>query len=188
MMKTPLRFSEGVLVALALTLSGTLCFEVLYSLAGLAISAKLTVSLLLLVYTSYLLARAPQTQGRVTAGLLWGVMLVVLWLGEASFFVLIATQLGALSLLRSLLYHQSPLLALADVGLSTASLVLSASAYLQTSSVALAIWCLFLTQALFVLLPMKARCILVSNQDHVDGFDQALRNAETAVRKLSARM
>jgi hypothetical protein len=51
----------------------------------------------------------------------------------------------------------------------------------------LAIWCFFLVQALFIVIPKGARRTPGAAQADEDRFQQAYRVAESAVRNLSSR-
>ena len=56
------------------------------------------------------------------------------------------------------------------------------SAYLYTQSALLGIWCFFLTQSLFTLIPAAPGLAGAAGPDR---FEQAHRTAESALRRLS---
>ena len=91
-------------------------------------------------------------------------------------------------LVRALYFYSSLLAALADLGLNALAMAAVVWASLQSGSLMLAMWCFFLVQALFVMLPRnmeKSRNETLATGE-VDPFDTARRNAQAALRKLSS--
>lgn len=183
-MKQP-TFVEGCIIAALASVSGAASFSILSTLLGAAMSARLTVTLLCSGYLLYLLWRAPQTTGRMTLLLLWGVVLLGCWLINPPFMIYLVIHLATLWLVRAFTYYRSIFSAGADLLLSGLSLVVALWAYLTSHSVLLALWCLFLVQALFVFIPrdwrLKPKPIAI---DANDRFMRAHRHAESALRKL----
>lgn len=180
-------FFEGVIVAVLTSVSGAAMYTVLTSVFGVAISARLTLLLLCSSYLIYLLWRSPKSTGRMTAVLFWGVMLFGSWLIDPPFIVYLFIHLASLWLVRAFAFYRSIASALADLALSGLSLAVSLWAYLNTHSVLLALWSLFLVQALFCLIPRQWQHKDMPDAMHYnDRFMQAHRNAEVALRKVSA--
>ena len=119
---------------------------------------------------------------------IWSIATLTSMLLDTSLISFLLVQAASIWVVRSMYFHTSVLPALLDLGLVTFGLVATAWAILQTSSVMIAIWCFFLTQSLFVLIPGFA-----NNRDkkgsfnpvEVDRFQSAHRVALDAVRKLS---
>jgi hypothetical protein len=98
-------------------------------------------------------------------------------------------HLGIIWLIRSLNFYASALPALADLGLNGLGLAASIWAVTRTGSVFLGIWCFFLVQALFVVIPKSVRRTPGPTRIghmHEDRFQHAYHVAETAARKLSS--
>ena len=153
-----------------------------------ATSSTLIVAALSLGYLVFLLKQGQTRRGRVVVISAWFALSLGGWLIDASLVTQILLQLSLIWIVRSLYFHASVLPALLDLGLVCLALVASAWAILQTGSVMTAIWCFFLAQSLFVLIPAFA-----GNRDdasclspvEADRFQSAHRVALDAVRKLS---
>ena len=90
---------------------------------------------------------------------------------------------------RSLYFYSSVLPALTDLMLSGLGLAAAVWAAGQTGSVFLSLWCFFLVQALFVVIPTRIRRRHSESSlgpDGLDRFQRAHRSAEAAVRRLSS--
>ena len=100
----------------------------------------------------------------------------------------VLVHVGMIWLVRALYFYSSPLSALADLGLNALAVAAVVWATVQSGSLLLALWCFFLVQALFVLLP-KGSGTTGSRSGQVgvevDKFDQARQTAQSALRKLS---
>jgi hypothetical protein len=178
---------EGALVALIGAVSGTLAFAALAWALPAGTAVRLVTAALGIAYLIYLLGRSRDHVGRLAVLALWVLTAVALWILTPSVPLYLAGHLGVLSLVRSLYFQQGPLGALADLGLTALSLMAGAGAFLHTGSLFLAIWSLFLVQAMFVFVPDRASPKGVASRDD-DRFGRAHRAAEEAVRKLSASL
>jgi len=187
-MKQP-TFPEGIAVALAASLAGSMLYtatEVV--LPGVPV-LRLLIAGIGLAYVIYLLSRSPERVGRITAAVAWVLIAGVLWFTQPPLLLYMCVHLGMIWLIRSLYFYASALSALADLGLSGLSLAAALWAITRTGSVFLGIWCFFLVQALFVLIPKSVRRNSGRSQtghDANDRFQHAYRVADAAVRKLSA--
>jgi len=187
-MKQP-TFLEGVSVAIAISLAGS----VLYTAMGVVFPGVPVLRLLIagigLAYVVYLLSRSPERIGRITAVAAWLTVASVLWFTHPPLLLYVCVHLGTLWLIRSLYFYSSALSALADLGLNGLSLAAAIWAITRTGSVFLSLWCFFLVQALFVIIPKsinrKPGAAPVGHE-HEDRFQHAYRVAEAAVRKLSS--
>ena len=178
-MKRP-NFFEGVIVAVVLSLFGVAFYTMLSLLFNINTVAYLTVTALSSIYLFYLLWRSSCKNGRLTMVLVWGVFVFSIWLISPPFVIYSITHIGALCLVRSYIFHKTVLSASLDLLLCTLGVILAAWAYLITQNLLLSIWCLFLAQALFSLIPARKE----SQSSNEQQFDDALRNAESALQKL----
>ena len=182
-MKRP-SFIEGAGVALLLAVAAGIGLPGLTWLLGAGTAARALTALLALAYLIYLLGRSSERAGRAVVLVLWTLIAALLWISGLPLSIYLLAHLALAWLVRVLYFHPGPLAALADLGLTGAALVAAVGTYLHTESPALSVWCLFLVQALFVLIPVRARPGAADPQE--DRFERAHRNAETAVRRLSA--
>jgi len=188
-MKAP-TFLEGAAVALVMSLAGSVLYTALDAVFPGIPAARLLIAGLALAYLVYLLGRSPERIGRVTAAAGWLLVAGGLWFTHPPLLLYVCAHLGVLWLIRSLYFYSSALSALADLGLNGLALATAVTALTRTGSVGLAIWCFFLVQALFVVIPKSlgprpgARPSAHVDEDR---FHQAYRVAERAVRHLSTR-
>lgn len=185
-MKTP-SFLRGIVIAIALSLSGSALFAVLAPTLGADAAVRTVIALLGLAYVLYLLASSGELTGRLTTTLAWVLLSGATWFVAPPLPLYLIVHAGMVWLVRSLYFCSSVLPALADLGLAALGLAGAIWAIQETHSLFLAIWCFFLVQTLFV------RSIGSSNAgakagDGVEaGFQQAHRTAEAALRRLAAR-
>lgn len=186
-MKQP-TFLEGVAVALAIGLAGSVLYTALVAaLPGVPV-LRLLIAGIGLAYAVYLLGRSPERVGRVTAVAAWLLVALVLWFTHPPLLLYVCAHLGTLWLIRSLYFYSSALSAFADLGLNALALSSAVWAVTRTGSVFLGIWCFFLVQALFVVIPKgvnrKRGAARPGHEE--DRFQHAYRIAESAVRNLSS--
>ncbi|MEJ2456372.1 MAG: hypothetical protein P8103_19795 [Candidatus Thiodiazotropha sp.] len=188
-MKRP-GFFEGVGVALAASVAGGVLFTVLAGLFAGGFVLRGLVALLGLLYVIYLLSRSTERVGRITALSAWLAAALGIWLLGLSLPLYLLAHLGLIWLVRSLYFHSGPITAFADLGLVLFGLAAALWAWLHTGSLGLGIWCFFLVQALFVLIPANLRrgpSRSMASATETDPFQQAYRTAEAAVARLSGR-
>jgi hypothetical protein len=182
-------FLEGAGVALAAAAGGTLVHGVLVPLVSAPAALRTVTALVGLAYVLYLLSRTRERVGRVTTLVAWGLAAGLAWIIEPPLAPYALAHLGAVWLIRSLYFHARPLAALADLGLTVLALAAAFWAGQRTGSLFLALWCLFLVQALFVAIPARVggRSLRTPQRGGgEDGFERAHRAGETAVRRLSS--
>jgi len=187
-MKQP-TFLEGVAVAFAASLAGSVLYTTLSTVFPGIPVVRLLIAGTGLAYVVYLLSRSPEHIGRVTAAAAWLLVAGVLWFTHPPLLLYACVHLGAIWLIRSLYFYSSALSALADLGLNGLGLATAITAVTRTGSVFLGIWCFFLVQALFVVIPKSVRRTpAAGHAGHTgeDRFQHAYRAAESALRKLSS--
>jgi hypothetical protein len=186
--QTPLSpsFLEGAVLALIAALAGTLAYSVIDLVLAGPVALRLVVAALGLGYLLYLLGRSRERIGRVTILALWLTVAGLLWVLSVPLSLYLLVHLAMAWLARSLYFHQGPLSALADLGITGLSLVAALGAYLHTGSLFLSLWCLFLVQALFVFIPSRAGATDRDTRDEAERFRRAHQAAEAAVQKLSS--
>jgi len=187
-MKQP-TFLEGVGIALAISLAGSVLYTAMDAVFPGVQVLRLLIAGSGLAYVVYLLGRSPERVGRITAAAAWLLVAGVLWFTQPPLLLYICVHLGTLWLIRSLYFYSSALSALADLGLNGLALAAAIWAVTRTGSVFLGIWCFFLVQALFVAIPKRINRkpgAVPAGHESADRFQHAYRAAETAVRKLSS--
>jgi hypothetical protein len=187
-MKQP-TFLEGVGIAVAISLAGGVLYTAMDAVFPGVPVLRLLIAGIGLGYVVYLLSRSPERVGRVTAAAAWLLVAGVLWFTHPPLLLYVCVHLGVIWLIRSLYFYSSALSALADLGLNGLGLAAAIWAVTRTGSVFLGIWCFFLVQALFVVIPKsinrKPGAVRAGHESE-DRFQHAYRVAETAVRKLSS--
>ena len=182
-------FLEGVVLALVAALGAAVAHGVLSTLFEPAWVTRLLIAGLGLGYLLYLLGRSPTRVGRVTTILGWLSMAGAGWSFLGPLTSYLAMHLGMLWLVRSLYHQPGPLAAGLDLGLNLLAAAVAAWALLHTGSVFLGVWSFFLVQALYVAIPAaarKPRSEASGSGTTNDRFQEARRNAENALRRLSS--
>ena len=186
-MKQP-RFVEGVLVAIFSSIGGTVLFTSLTLLFSATYSAHIVVSFITTLYLGYLLWRSPKKTGRISAAAFGFFTLFATWLIQPSFSLFILIHVGLISLIRSLAYYRTLLASGADFMLSSLSVAVAFWAYLNSNSLLLTLWSLFLVQALFSTIPTTLTHTPSDKQSRTkERFNSAHRTAEAALNRLSNR-
>ena len=182
-------FLEGVVVALVASLLGSLLYAVLVPTLPSGPVLRLLITGIALGYVIYLLRRSPERVGRITVLAVWSLAAAAIWLMGTPWLVYLSLHLGLVWLIRSLYFYSSMFSALADLGLSGLSLAATVWAASHSQSLFLSIWCLFLVQALFAVIPANMQrnsSTKPADRDEQDHFERAHHAAETALRKLSS--
>jgi hypothetical protein len=120
-MKRP-TFLEGVGVAIAASLAGSVLYTAMDVVFPGGPVLRLLIAGIGLAYVIYLLSRSPEHVGRITATAAWALVAGVLWFTEPPLLPYVFMHLGAIWLIRSLYFYSSALSALADLGLNGLSL------------------------------------------------------------------
>ena len=152
------------------------------------LAPKFTLALITIGYLFYLIKQSGEKTGRiVTGGIAIGVSILTLTI-SMSLIEFILIQLGLIWIVRSLYLRARPIPALIDGLLIVAGILLASWGILQTQSLAIAVWCFYLTQALFIDWPnrfFKEDADINSDSVNQQRFDQAWLAAQQAVEKLS---
>jgi len=160
-------------------------------------SLKTSIASITLAYLIYLLWAKKSSHGRIL--LLFSVCLIL----GMGYLVLSLTPFILLSMFiiwlsRSLLWHRSFIAAGADGVLCGLGSIFSTFSWLHTGSLFIAIWCFFLLQALFVLIPQRfgLECfgLDTSNESesskqmqYSEEFTRAHKSAENAIGQMMQR-
>jgi len=181
-------FTGGVWFALLASLGAGILFAVLGTVFSNYLLLKAVIAGLGLAYIVYLLRCSTERTGRIVMMTLWIGVSATAWVlaPNLSFFAL--THVGMIWIIRALYFHAGVLAALIDLGLSSFAFAAALWTSWQTDSLFLTVWSFFLVQALFSSIPgqfgRKPHAAKLDT-DTDDGFLQAHRAAEAAVRKLS---
>jgi len=185
--RPPIGFLEGVAVALVAAIGAGAGWVLVRLLFGPPQTLAMLITGLGLVYLLYLLARADDHTGRVSAVVAWCLITAATWILAPD--LALPVQLGLLWLIRSL-YHQRGLIGAGlDLGLWLLGIGGALWAIEGSGSIALAVWTLLLIQALFPLIPAWTRRADPDPLDDISGtahdrFERALRDAEASLRQL----
>ncbi|WP_455234009.1 hypothetical protein [Thiogranum longum] len=185
----PPSFLEGVALALAASIAGSILFTVLAPLFSGATVLRLLIAVIGFGYLIYLLRRSPERIGRISALAVWVVAAGAVWLAQPPLVLYLIIHLGLIWVIRSLYFYGSVLSSLADLGLTGLSLAAAIWSATHTGSLFLSLWCFFLMQALFVAIPHDLRTRANGTRsapDSEDRFQRAHRVAQAALRKLSS--
>jgi hypothetical protein len=184
-MKRP-TFFYGVVVALAIAVSAGALFSTFAPLLGEGTALRLIVAAMGLAYLICLFRRGVESTGRITTVALWFVVSAITWLTAPPIAVYVLIHAGMLWLVRSLYFYSSAFPALLDLGLSALSVSAASWAMTRSGSLFLAVWCFFLVQALFVVIPHRLGRPARRGADEFDNdaFERARRRADAALRQL----
>jgi len=184
-MKKP-TFVHGAMVAAVLAIVGSAFIATVTPFVGFHSVAYLVIPAIAFAYLVYLFRSTEERIGRISVLTLWSVFAIAMWWFGPTLAVYLLVHVGAIWLVRSLYFYSSVLPSLLDLGLSVFSISAFGWALERTGSVFLGIWCFFLVQALFVLIP-KSYSNVNSAKRHItesDRFARAERQANQALHKL----
>ncbi len=176
---------QGITVSAALALLTAIALAAAPSAMATPVFVRLLAPLIALAYLAFLLRCSAEKTGRVTLLSAWLVVSAASWwlVPSLTFYLLI--HAGMIWLIRSLYFYAGILPALMDLGLTWISVAAFTACTARTGNLALATWCFFLMQALFVYLPADLRKRHAS-ADAIDnrGFERARQQADNALRQL----
>ena len=185
-MKMP-SFYEGVTVAVISSFVGSVLYFSLSSLFADSFLIRLLISTIGFAYVIYLLSRSQERVGKLIIIVLWPLLSIYLWVIWPPITLFVLMHLTAVWLIRSLYFYSSVLSALADLALNLFSVAVAVWAAHHTGSIFLSIWCFFLIQALFVVIPDNLQSRSEKKQAETeDRFHQAYKTAQSAAQKLSS--
>jgi hypothetical protein len=175
-------FLEGVVVAVVASLAGGALYRLLAALLGAPDALTSTAAAVGLGYLLYLLQRSDEPAGRISTVLVW--LATTAACSVLSPGLVLPVQLALVWVVRAL-YHQPGLIAAAaDLGLVLLGLGAALWALTGTGSLAAALWCFFLVQALFSAIPSPRPSRAVPGPD--DRFGNAERSAARILRRRHA--
>jgi hypothetical protein len=186
-MKRP-GFFHGVIVALVFSIIAGAVYFVMKPLLGGGLVLRVLIALLSLAYIVYLLRSSRVRIGKLTTVALWLLVSGTVWLWSPPLLAYLLIHTGLIWLVRSFYFHSSIITSLADLGLSMLAIVAAVWAGVHSNSLFLSVWCFFLVQALFVMVPARwTRSGIDTNMPaETDSFQNAWRNADAALRKISS--
>lgn len=184
-------FLEGVLVALASSLTAGALYATLSMATPVGAAPRWVVAFVAFGYLVYLLGRSHARVGRVSTVLVWTLASGLALALHLPLPVFVLLHAGMAWLVRSLYFHAGLVAAIADLGLTLVGLAAGVWALAQSGSLFLAVWCLMLVQALFGVIPpdlARRRGGLGSGQSPLpdDAFERAHRGADAALRRMHA--
>jgi len=146
------------------------------------------VAVVTFLYILYLLARARGQTGRLALGTISAVALVLGALFGVKLPVMFCLAVGLIWLIRVLYAHAALIGAAEDAFLCVFALGWAFGTLSLTHSFVWAVWSFFLTQALFVLIPVRSLRFGASPADTAaDAFARAQAAAEMSIRQLELR-
>lgn len=179
-------FFHGVLVAAALAFGASAIIAALTPFVGIGSVVRLSIPLVSLAYILYLLRASNERIGTITTLSLWSALAIATWWISPPLPLYLLIHAGAVWLVRSLYFYSGVVPALLDMGLTALSIAGFAWAASRTGSVFMATWCLFLVQALFIVIPQSIRNRSAAQTDvGNEPFDRARRQADQALRLLA---
>ena len=176
----------NIVFAIIACVGGSILFTLLPLVFSSATSLEIVIAVISAGYLSFLLKKGRQLTGRVIAFTTWVLITGTALLIDSPITYFILSQAAMIWLARSIVFHQSILPSLLDLGLITIGLLAAVWALLQTNSIATALWCFFLVQSLFGYIPN----FKLFSKDHPptdpDRFQAAHRVAADAIQKLTS--
>jgi len=192
-MKRP-AFSEGIIVAIIVSLAVTIVFTVLSGFFPTRWLLQALIAAVSFSYICYLLVRSQEKTGRLTTVAVWAVITTVTWLFSPTIILSLFVHVGMIWLVRALYYYTSLVIALFDLGLTLFAMATAIWTLMYTNSLFLSMWCFFLLQALFTVLPTDLKSGLFNKVGksskpqaaNDDVFEQAYLSAKSALRQITA--
>ncbi len=181
-------FLEGAVLAMIAAIGGGVFHTLASVLLPMDLALRFLIAAVSLGYILYLLYRSREPLGRPTTLMIWMLVALPAFL-LPSLILYVLLHVGILWLVRSLYFHNTLLAALLDLMLCAAALAAAAWALQQSASISAAIWCFFLTQALFASIPSGPGHRQTPSTEvtaRAARFSHALAAAESALHKLSS--
>ena len=181
-------FFEGVFIALLVSLISSVLLFTLSSFFPANILIRSLISGISIAYILYLLSRSNERVGRIMVMTVLLISIISLWFSWPSITLFILGHMTIIWLVRCLYFYSSLMSSLADLALNGSSLFIALAVASHTDSLFLTLWCFFLMQALFVLIPKSipkpnsSSSISLNNEQE---FQQYFRAGQAAVQQLS---
>jgi len=177
-------FLGGVAIAAAFAAAGAALFGAAAGPLSPRLAIRAIVCLLGGAYALYLLARSDERTGRVVAIAAWSAGAALLAAFADSLGLFLIGHATMLWLVRALYHQRSTLGALADLALTALALAAAIASMKSTGSLLIAIWCFFLIEALFPVIPNGAAQAHATDDTPGGPFERAERSANAALRRL----
>ena len=182
---------QGILVAMVLSLAAPALYHVCDLLVPRPLALKLVIVALTGAYMHYLLKLHHARIGNIILGTGTALILVTALLWGVAISTLVLVSILLIWIVRSLIAYSSVFMSIVDGALSLLGLGAATWAFGATGSAFWAIWCFFLTQSLFTLIPEQPGRINKSAAStpvmETSGFSAAHKAAEAALRELAER-
>jgi hypothetical protein len=184
---------EGILVALALSLSVSPLVVLVQLAVGSLLAWKMGIMATAYTYMCYLLVRSGRRSGRVTLGLLVLTVLLAGLVCNLRFPVILLLCVTLIWGMRSFAYSRSLVSTVLQGGVCGLGCGAALMMYGHSGSLALAIWSFFLVQAAFVLIPAQGirQPVIppgITLGGSPDDFGRAHHAAEQALERLTTRV
>ena len=177
-------------VAVGLTLITALLVLFWPLLTAIAIQSSSVVMVITLLYCGYRLIRSEHRAGTFSLATVALLSLMTIWAIDWSDQLLLISAIGVIWGIRSWTTYRRPLPTLLDLLLTLSALAAALWAF-SINGIIAAVWCFFLLEALCVLIPQSSAQpsddTAINDDDSNARFNQAHRNAETALRALICR-
>jgi hypothetical protein len=182
---------QGIIVAVVLSLAAPALYHLCDLLVPRLLALKLVIVALTGAYVLYLLKLHHARIGNIVLGTGTALILLAALLWGVATTTLVFVSITLIWIVRSLIAYSSVFMSIVDGALCLLGLGTATWAFGATGSAFWAIWCLFLTQSLFTLIPEQpgrikkpASSILAMETDR---FSAAYKAAEAALRALARR-
>ncbi len=180
---------HGILVAALLSLAAPALYHIANLIVPRALALKVVLAVLLCGYVLYLLQLNRARIGNITlgAGTLLALLGTLLWGVTTPGLVFVGITL--IWVVRSVIAYSSMVMSLTDGALCLLSLGVAAWAFGATGNIFWAIWCFFLSQSLFTLIPERLGMSNKRSEStaEVSTFSAAHKAAEAALRELARK-
>lgn len=181
-----LRFMHGVVAAAVLALALAALFTVLAPGLGTRDSLKLLSAAACGLYLGVIACTRGLRRGRLVVPVLWLLSAGLISAANLGPGMHLLAHTVVLSLVRAMICHRSLLSAVLDLALGGLALVAAVATATHTASIALSVWCYFLVQSLFVLIPPQWRPRGDATPTAARArFATAHAQAENALKRLS---
>lgn len=174
-------FGEGVIVALMLSVLGSIAYFIGYVILGAIIGFTPIIAMVAGAYALYLVKRSTVRSGKLFAASAVVAITGVFILVPVSLFVLISAIIFGIWLIRACMFRSGVLDSVGDFLLIGTSVAAGTLAMLHTQSLFISLWTFFVIQALHIYLPVSVHG-KEKETVHERKFEHAFKKAERALR------
>lgn len=180
---------QGIIVAVLLSLAAPAAYHLVDLLVPRILALKLVIATLTTAYVFYLLRLHHARIGNIVLGTGTALSLIAALFWGMATSTLVFVSITLIWIVRSLITYSSVFMSIVDGALCLLGLGVAVWAYGATGSAFWAIWCFFLSQSLFTLIPEQpGRSNKPAGSTPVmetGGFSAAHKTAEAALRELA---